>query len=231
MAGQMIFRHRMSTRVWHWINATVMVVMFMSGLMVFNAHPRLYWGHFGSSHDPAWLELPRFPGWATIPTDYSLALGRLWHFGFAWIFAFGFLAYLMWSLFNGHWRKDVALSRTEVAPSNLWHDIKKHARLDFHSDDTRYNPLQKITYSLVLFGLIPLLIMTGLTMSPGMNAAMPWLVDLFGGRQSARSLHFIAAFGMLAFFFVHIALVMLAGPINEVRSMITGYFRLPDPKA
>ncbi len=230
MAGQRVFRHRLSTRVWHWINAIVMVVLFMSGLMIFNAHPRLYWGHFGASGDPAWLELPRFPGWATIPTDYSLALGRLWHFGFAWIFAFGFLAYLLWSLFNGHWRKDVALSRTEVAPSHLWHDIKKHARLDFHSDNARYNPLQKITYSLVLFVLIPLLILTGLTMSPAMNAAFPWLVDMFGGRQSARSLHFIAAFGMLGFFFVHIALVVLAGPINEVRSMITGYFRLAGPK-
>jgi Ni/Fe-hydrogenase b-type cytochrome subunit len=226
MASTRIFRHRLSTRIWHWVNATVMTVMFMSGLMIFNAHPRLYWGHYGASFDAAWLELPRFPGWATIPTDYSLALGRIWHFGFAFVFAFGFLAYLLWSLFNGHWRKDVALSRAEVAPSHLWADVKKHARLDFHSEDARYNPLQKITYSLVLFGLIPLLILTGLTMSPGMNAALPWLVDLFGGRQSARSLHFIAAFGVLGFFFVHIALVILAGPINEIRSMITGYFRL-----
>jgi Ni/Fe-hydrogenase b-type cytochrome subunit len=226
MARQRIFRHRLSTRIWHWVNATVMTVMFMSGLMIFNAHPRLYWGHYGASFDAAWLELPRFPGWATIPTDYSLALGRIWHFGFAFIFAFGFLTYLLWSLFNGHWRKDVALSRAEVAPSHLWADVKKHARLDFHSGNARYNPLQKITYSLVLFGLIPLLILTGLTMSPGMNAALPWLVDMFGGRQSARSLHFIAAFSVLAFFIVHIALVILAGPINEIRSMITGYFRL-----
>jgi thiosulfate reductase cytochrome b subunit len=155
-----------------------------------------------------------------------LALGRLWHFGFAWIFAFGFLAYLLWSLFNGHFRKDVALSTAEVAPLHLWADIKKHAKLDFHSDDARYNPLQKITYSLVLFGLIPLAILTGLTMSPGMNAALPWLVDLFGGRQSARSLHFIAAFGFVAFVILHVTLVILAGPINELRSMTTGWFKI-----
>ena len=223
----LIFRHRLSTRIWHWVNVVAITVMFMSGLMIFNAHPRLYWGHFGGAPtDVAWLELPRFPSWITIPGEYSLALGRLWHFGFAWIFAFGFLGYLIWSLFNGHFRKDVALSTADVAPSHLWADIKKHARLDFHSDNARYNPLQKITYSLVLFGLIPLAILTGLTMSPGMNAALPWLVDLFGGRQSARSLHFIAAFGFVAFVVLHVTLVILAGPINEIRSMITGWFRV-----
>lgn len=224
---KLVFRHRLSTRLWHWVNVVALTVMFMSGLMIFNAHPRLYWGHYGgAATDVAWLELPRFPGWITIPGEYSLALGRLWHFGFAWIFAFGFLAYLLWSLFNGHFRKDVALSTTEVAPSHLWADIKKHARLDFHSDDARYNPLQKITYSLVLFVLIPLAILTGLTMSPGMNAALPWLVDLFGGRQSARSLHFIAAFGFVAFIILHVTLVILAGPINELRSMTSGWFKI-----
>jgi Ni/Fe-hydrogenase b-type cytochrome subunit len=226
-----IFRHRLSTRIWHWVNAATIIIMIMSGLMIFNAHPRLYWGQYGASGDAAWLELPRFPGWATIPGDYSLALGRLWHFGFAWILAFGFLGYLLWSLINGHLRKDIALSTAEVAPSHLWDDIKKHARLDFHSEDARYNPLQKITYSLVLFVLIPLAILTGLSMSPGMNAALPWLADLFGGRHSARSLHFIAAFGFVGFIIVHVALVFLAGPINEIRSMITGWFTLAGAKS
>lgn len=228
--SRLVFRHRLSTRIWHWINAATIIVMIMSGLMIFNAHPRLYWGHFGASGDTPWLELPRFPSWATIPSDYSLALGRLWHFGFAWILAFGFLSYLLWSLFNGHFRKDIALSSSEVAPSHLWDDIKKHAKFDFHSEEARYNPLQKITYSLVLFGLIPLAILTGLTMSPGMDASLPWLVDLFGGRQSARSLHFIAAFGFVGFIILHVVLVILAGPINEMRSMITGWFTLAAPK-
>ncbi len=221
-----VFRHRLSTRLWHWLNAVVLTVLLMSGLMIFNAHPRLYWGHFGANTDRAWLELERFPGWATIPSEYSLALGRNWHFGFAWVLALSFTAYLLWSLFNGHWRRDVALSRAEVAPRNLLEDVKKHAKLDFHDANARYNPLQKISYSLVLFGLIPLMIFTGLAMSPGMNAAWPWLIDLFGGRQSARSLHFIAAFGLLGFTIVHVLLVVLAGPINEIRSMITGWFRV-----
>jgi thiosulfate reductase cytochrome b subunit len=228
--ARLVFRHRLSTRVWHWINVVVFFVMLMSGLMIFNAHPRLYWGHFGANFDPAWLELPRFPGWATIPSMYNLALARHWHLAFAWIFAFGFTVYLLWSLFNGHWRKDVALSRAEVAPSHLWEDIKKHARFDFHEEEARYNPLQKITYSLVLFVLIPALILSGLTMSPAMNAAWPWLVDLFGGRQSARSIHFICAFAMIGFIVIHVLLVILAGPINELRSMTTGWFKLSPRK-
>ncbi len=224
-----VFRHRLATRIWHWVNAVAIFVMLMSGLTIFNAHPHLYWGQYGANLDTPWLSLPRFPGWATIPSGYDLALGRHWHLAFAWVLAFGLLAFLLWSLFNGHLKKDVALTRAEVAPAHLWEDIKKHARLDFHESEARYNPLQKITYSLVLFGLIPLIIMTGLTMSPGMNAALPWLVDLFGGRPSARSIHFICAMGIAAFIVIHLVLVVLAGPINEIRSMITGWFRLSPP--
>jgi Ni/Fe-hydrogenase b-type cytochrome subunit len=225
-ASRLIFRHRFSTRLWHWINVITVIVLLMSGLMIFNAHPRLYWGHYGANFDPAWLELPRFPGWATIPSMYNLALARKWHLAFAWIFAFGLLLYMARSLWNGHFRKDVALGPSEVAPSHLWDDIKKHARLDFHSEDARYNPLQKITYSLVLFIILPTVILTGLTMSPAMNAAWPWLVDLFGGRQSARSIHFICAGAIVGFIFIHVALVILAGPINEMRSMTTGWFKV-----
>ena len=121
------------------------------------------------------------------------------------------------------------MSRAEIRPSHIWHDIKEHARLRFPTGAAalRYNILQKLAYSSVLFLLLPLIIFTGLTMSPAMDAGWGWLLDIFGGRQSARSLHFLAAFGLVAFFFVHIAMVVLAGPINEVRSMISGYYRLP----
>jgi Ni/Fe-hydrogenase b-type cytochrome subunit len=226
-----VFRHRLSTRLWHWINAVAIFVMLMSGLMIFNAHPMLYWGQYGANLDQAWLVLPRFPGWATIPSQYNLALARHWHLAFAWVFGFGLLAYLIWSLFNGHLKKDVALSKAEVAPRHLWEDIKKHARFDFHEEEARYNPLQKITYSLMLFAIMPLAILSGLTLSPGMNAAWPWLIEMFGGRASARSFHFIAASGIAAFIVVHLALVILAGPINEIRSMITGWFRLSEKKS
>lgn len=228
--SELVKRHRLSTRLWHWINFACVTIMLMSGLGIFNAHPRLYWGQYGANFDHAWLVLERFPEWATIPGHYSLAMSRRWHLAFALIFGFGLLLYLFWSLFNRHISRDLAIGRDEIRPRHLWQDIKDHARLRFPRGEAalRYNILQKLSYAAVIFILLPLLILTGLTMSPGMNAAWPWLVDLFGGRQSARSLHFIATVLLFLFFLVHIAMIILAGPINEVRSMITGNFRVPE---
>ncbi len=228
-AGMIVRRHRLSTRLWHWLNALLLYVLFTSGLGIFNAHPRLYWGHYGANFDHAWLELERFPGWITLPGHYSLALSRHWHLADAPIFAFALLLYMVWSLANRHVADDLAFRRGELAPRHVWRDIRDHARLRFPTGVAalRYNILQKASYSGVIFLLLPLVILTGLTMSPGMNAAWPWLVDLFGGRQSARSLHFLAAFALVAFFLVHILMVLLAGPLNELRSIITGRYRLP----
>ncbi|MGK2911301.1 MAG: cytochrome b/b6 domain-containing protein [Sphingobium sp.] len=227
--GSLVKRHRLSTRLWHWVNVVAMVTLFMSGLGIFNAHPRLYWGQFGANFDTPWLELGRFPGWITLPSSYSLAMSRQWHLAFALIFAFATLFYMVWSLFNRHINRDLAFRRGELSPGHIWRDVKDHARLRFPTGAAalRYNVLQKASYIGVIFILIPGLILTGLTMSPGMNAALPWLTEIFGGRQSARSIHFILAFAIVAFFIVHILMVLLAGPFNEVRSIITGWYRLP----
>lgn len=224
--GRLVYRHAVATRIWHWVNAVAIFVMIMSGLGIFNAHPMLYWGQYGANLDTPWLKLERFPGWLTIPGEYSLALSRHWHFAFAWVLAVSFLGYLILSLINRHLQKDIALARSEVAPAHLWADIKKHARLDFSESEARYNPLQKITYSLVLFVALPVVILTGLCMSPGFGGVTPWLTDVFGGRASARSIHFIAMAFISAFIVIHLVLVLLAGPYNEIRSMITGKFRL-----
>src|SRR5205085_3148032 len=126
------------------------------------------------------------------------------------------------SLINRHFRKDVLPSREELKPRHLWQDIKDHARLRLPTGDAagRYNPLQKLAYIGVIFFLIPMMILTGLAMSPAFNATFPQLLFVFGGRQSARSIHFLCAMGLLAFIIVHLVMVMLAGPINEIRSMI-----------
>jgi Ni/Fe-hydrogenase b-type cytochrome subunit len=225
----LVRRHRLSTRIWHWLNALVIATLFMSGLGIFNAHPRLYWGQYGANFDHAWLILPRFPAWITLPGHYSLAMSRHWHLALAPVFALALLGYMIWSLVNRHVVRDLAFRRGELAPRHVWADIRDHARLRFPTGAAalRYNVLQKASYIGVIFVLLPLLIFTGLTMSPGMNAAWPWLVDLFGGRQSARSIHFIAAWALAAFFIAHILMVLLAGPYNEIRSMITGRYRLP----
>ncbi len=236
--GDLVHRHHLVTRLWHWTNVTALAIMLMSGLMIFNAHPRLYWGQFGANADSAWLDLSQvnegvpFPGWITIPSHYSLADARLWHFAFAWVLAGAFGIFLAWSLLGGHARRDLAPKLAELSPRHLLRDIAEHARLRFPTGAAalRYNILQKLAYGGVLVVLLPGVIVTGLTMSPGLNAAWPWLVTLFGGRQSARSLHSLCAAGLVAFFLVHIAMVVLAGPINEVRSMLTGWYRLPREK-
>lgn len=266
VGGTLVKRHRVSTRVWHWTNALSLLILFMSGLMIFNAYPRLHWGDFGSKHDPAWLEIGgdaqrgymklgdseipttgvlghwrnaegevktrAFPYWITIPSRFSLPLARSWHLAFAWILSIALTLYMLRSLFNGHVRKDLHIRRAEWSPRHIWHDIKDHARLRFPTGVAalNYNILQKLSYVSVIFVLLPLIIATGLCMSPGMNAGLPWLPELFGGRQSARSVHFICAFLLVGFFFVHMAMVLLAGPFNEVRSIITGWYRVPAEK-
>ncbi len=232
-AGPTVKRHRLSTRLWHWLNALLLYILFASGLGIFNAHPRLYWGQYGANFDRAWLQLERFGSWWTLPASYNLALSRHWHLAAAPIFAFALLAYMLWSLANRHVSRDLAFRKGELAPRHVWQDIRDHARLRFPTGAAalRYNVLQKASYIGVIFVALPLVILTGLTMSPGMNAAWPWLVDLFGGRQSARSLHFIAAVALAAFFLVHILMVLLAGPLNEIRAMITGRYRVPQDKS
>jgi Ni/Fe-hydrogenase b-type cytochrome subunit len=227
--GELVRRHRISTRLWHWVNAVAIIVMLMSGMMISNAHPHLYWGQYGANLDASWFDPPRFPGWATIPSTYNLALARHWHLFFAWVMAFGFLIYLVISLINRHIARDLTLSRAEVAPKHLWEEIKHHATLKFPTGAAAlsYNTLQKITYIIVLFVLFPLVILTGMCLSPGISPITGWAIDLFGGRASARSIHFICAAAIALFIVVHLLLVLLAGPVNEIRSMITGKFRIP----
>lgn len=233
-----IYRHRLATRLWHWINAVTVIVLLGSGLMILNAHPHLYWGQFGANFDEPWFSVSmvfadgRVPGWLTIPTNYSLSAARRWHLFFALVMGFGLLAFMIASLINRHFKRDLTVVREDVSPKHLARDVREHLALRFHDPKrpARYNSLQKWSYILVIFVLLPLIILTGLTMSPGMNAAWPWLLDLFGGRQSARSIHFIVAMLLAGFIVVHLALVILAGVWNETRSMITGWWRVPEHK-
>ena len=215
-------RHFLSTRLWHWINLVCVVILFMSGLNISNAHRYLYWGEWGFSPDQAWLEVPRFPGWATIPNYYSLASARDWHILMAWPFALGLLFMWIAMLINRHFWRDLRTSPREWRPKAVWADIVQHLKLNFDHGPAKFNFLQKLAYGLVFGVLLPGMIFSGLAISPGFESAAPWLVDLFGGRQSARSIHFIFAWGIFAFFVVHIVLVLLSGPISQIRDMITG---------
>ena len=167
-----------------------------------------------------------FPAWATIPSSQDLATGRVVHFFFAWILSGTLLIWLVASAINGHLRRDLAPRVDDLR--RLPGDVIAHAKLQFHH--TRdYNTLQKLAYAGVLFVLLPLMILTGLAMSPTMNAAIPFLTDLFGGRQSARTIHFATMLLLVGFFIVHILMILAAGPINELRSIITGWYRTDPP--
>lgn len=185
-------------------------------------------GLFGYSGKPGMEDARGFPSWATIPSFRDLADGRRWHFFFAWLFVINGIVYWVMSLINGHARKDLVPTRSDLAPRNIWHEIVIHARLRFPKGEEarHYNVLQKGSYLVAAALLLPVMVGTGLTMSPGFDAAAPWLLDLFGGRQSARTIHFISAGLIVVFIIVHVIMVVVSGTWNNMRSMITGRYAI-----
>lgn len=184
-------------------------------------------GLFGFSGSSLFPDFSALPDWAIMPSGQDLATGRVIHFFFAWLFVAALLIWFVASLFNGHLVRDLIPSCRDLKA--LPRDIADHLRLRFHSG-AHYNVLQKLSYAIVLLVLMPVMIATGLAMSPGANAAFPLLTDLFGGRQTARSVHFLVMLLLVGFFVVHMAMVFAAGPVNEIRSMLTGRIRVETGK-
>jgi thiosulfate reductase cytochrome b subunit len=170
-----------------------------------------------------------FPSWLTIPGSYSLADSRLWHFFFAWMLFINGAGYVLYSIASGHLKRDLALEKGEVR--GIGASIIDHLRFKHPKGDAarRYNVLQKLSYLAVIFILLPLIILTGLAMSPTLNAILTGWVDWFGGRQSARTIHFIVTWLLVAFVAVHVFEVFISGLWNHMRSMITGYFAIEAP--
>ncbi len=256
LSGRVVYRQRAATRLTHWIWAVCLFFLLLTGLQIFNAYPKLDIGNeSGREYDTTFFEIGArqvgtdlqgftqlfgwevdttgifgvsngearaFPAALTIPSRQNLATGRVIHFFFAWLLVGTLAVWLVASLINGHLR-DVWPQPRHLR--QLGPDIASHARLRFEHR-REYGSLQKLTYSVVMFVFLPLMIVTGLSMSPSFNAMAPWLLDVFGGRQSARSLHFIIMLALVAFFVIHIAMVLLAGPINGLRSMLTGWYRI-----
>lgn len=263
--GYLYLRHRWPVRLTHWLNALALAVLFMSGLMIFNAHPSLDWGKSSYTGRPSFFEITSrttadgrtigitrlfghefettgmlgastgadgeiaevaFPSWITVPSRYSLADGRQWHFFFAWLLVINGLVYVLYALISGHLRRDLAPTGRDwrgIGQSVLDHLRFRHP----HGEDARrYNILQKLAYLAVVFGLIPLIVLGGWAMSPWLNSLWPGWVDMFGGRQSARAVHFIVAWLLVAFAAVHVFEVLISGVWNQLRSMVTGRYRI-----
>lgn len=208
-------QHALSTRLWHWMNAGAIIVLFMSGLNISNAHRYLYWGNYGFDPADAWLKVAKFPAWATIPQHYNLAVARDWHILAAWPFAIGLLFIWIAMLANGHFRRSLATTPRDWTPDAVIASLKSHT-----TDAGGYNPVQRILYGMVFGVLLPVMVVTGLAISPGFEPAAPWMVEALGGRQSARSLHFITAWGLFGFFVIHIVLALANWRL--IAAMITG---------
>lgn len=258
-AGNLVYRHNRITRLTHWTNAIALLVLLMSGLMIFNAHPHLYWGHT-SEPDKALLSIGAeekgaevrgyvdvlgaridttgvlgarqtddgvtqraFPSWATLPGYYSLATARRWHFFFGWVFTLAGLTYVIYNLAVGHMKKFLL---TPADAARIPAMIAYYLKLRKDSPQVgEYNPLQKMAYTSVFVMLAPVVLLSGMAMSPQLNVAFNWIPALFGGRQSARTIHFILAFGILFFVVGHVFMVITQGFFNNMRSMITGWYR------
>ena len=222
--------HSCNVRICHWINVVASGYLLLSGIHIFLDFPELYWGHTGYQGYPAIFKLA---DWG-ISWDEAGALGnRMWgrnyHFTFAWVFLINGLVYAGWSLATGHVRDRLWPRRVELTTARLWTDLGDHLpwRGRSRASATRYGTLQKISYLLLLVLFVPLMTLTGLAQSPGFTAAMPWLLDLFGGRQSARTLHTIGTVVFVLFMVVHVLEVLAAGAANRIRAMFTGRFPLP----
>lgn len=252
-----VYRHRLPVRISHWFNVPFLIILIMSGLQIFNAHPALYWGD-RSDRDQALLSIRpmqtesgevrgittilghqfdttgvlgysdgmrrAFPAWATIPSAKWLAMGRQWHLFFAWLFVINGLIFTAYAFASRHATRDLAPTGNDLR--GIGQSLKDHLALRHPSGDEakRYNVLQKLAYASVLFIVAPLIVLTGLAMSPMIDTAFPWLLTIFGGRQAARTIHFIACFSFVGFVIIHVLQVILTGFFNNIRSMVTGWF-------
>jgi thiosulfate reductase cytochrome b subunit len=225
-------RHSLAVRILHWINFIALSALLMSGLQIFNAHPALYWGRSSYTGVPPFFELARgFPSWLTLPGGRWLAMGRRWHLFFAWVLVINGLTYVIYSIASRHLARDLAPTRTDWR--SIGRSVIEHLHFRHPSGEAarRYNVLQKLTYLFVIFGLLPFVILMGWALSPRLDTVIPGWVDIVGGRQSARTLHFIAAWALVAFVLVHVFEVLISGVFNNLRSMITGRYTVESEHA
>ena len=238
--------HRLWVRLTHWLIAGAVIVLIYSGVTILMVHPRLYWGDAGNNLIQPFFEIPFGPNyhqgqWSPAISFFASPDGpvtanrlrepwnqngwaRSLHFLAAWCFLVGLLAYLMLGFVLGHVRRNLWPRLAELRSSNFWLDVRAHARLPMPVAEPGppYAILQKLSYALVVLVALPLMFLTGVTMSPAITANYPMLLDIFGGTQSARTIHFFTFAFLVLFLLVHLAMIVLTGPLRQVRAMVLG---------
>jgi thiosulfate reductase cytochrome b subunit len=238
--------HKRWVRISHWIVTLSFMTLAFTGVVILMAHPRLYWGEVGNDLTPALIELPisrnhRHGGWeksvpffqdAASPVSanrtYNIfnqnGWGRSLHFLAAWFLALTGAIYLLAGIFTGHFRRHLTPRMKDFTPDLFWREVKDHARLRIRASTggPDYGLLQKCAYFAVVFLALPLAVVTGLAMAPAINAAYPFLSHLFGGFQSARTIHFVTFVILMLFLFAHIVMIIMSGYKRQIRAMTLG---------
>jgi len=223
-------RHAVLVRVTHWLTVLAFLALLVTGGEIVLSHPRFYWGETGNVNMRPWLNLHLPSSRDTVPTGYNYVLpdqngwSRYLHFEAAWVLVGTGLLYVIWGFFHGHFRRNVFPARSELSVKKIGTSLASHLRFERPGAEElwSYNVLQRVTYLIVIFVLFPLMIWTGLAMSFSFDAAFPLTVELLGGHQTARSLHFVVTILLVLFLMVHVFMIVFAGFVTRMRAMITG---------
>lgn len=223
-------RHSAMVRVTHWLTTFAFLALLVTGVEILISHPRFYWGETGNVNMTPLFSFHIPSSRASVPTGYGYVLpdqngwSRYLHFQSAWVLVLTGLVYAAFGFISGHFRNNLFPALSDLSPGKLVKAIAGHLRFRRPSEEEAwsYNLIQRLTYLLVIFVLFPLIILTGLAMSPAFNSAIPFVVSIFGGRQSARTLHFVLTVFLVLFLLVHVFMVFLAGFRSRVGAMITG---------
>jgi len=223
-------RHAALVRITHWIFALCFFALLTTGIEILISHPRFYWGETGNDLTKPWLQIPIPASRNLVPTGYNYVMpdengwSRALHFEAAWLVVFTGLLYAIFGFFAGHFRKNLLPTNAHLSWRSLSAAVIDHLkfRRPHPSEALSYNGLQRLAYLFVIFILFPLIVWTGLAMSPTFTAAFPSSVILLGGKQTARTIHFLASIALVLFLGVHILMIFLAGFWSRTRAMITG---------
>ena len=232
-------RHAAVVRVTHWLTAICFFALLVTGLEIVVSHPRFYWGETGNVNTRPLFKIPIPSSRASVPTGYGYVMpdqngwSRYLHFEAAWVLGLTGLAYVIWGVWTGHFRRNLFPAPADRSWQVLLREMANHVRLrpPGTAEAYSYNVLQRAAYLVVIFVVFPLIFWSGLALSPGFNSAVPAGVNLLGGRQSARTLHFFLTGFLLAFLIVHVGMVIWAGFTSRVRAMIAGVAAAPEERA
>ncbi len=223
-------RHAAYVRVTHWLTFGCFLALLVTGAEIVISHPRFYWGETGNVNTRPLFTIPIPASRATVPTGYGYVMpdqngwSRYLHFQSAWGLVLTGLVYVVAGLWTGHFLRNMVPQRGKRSFHAHWERIAKYLRrAPPEADEAHsYNVLQRTTYLLVILVLFPLVIWTGLALSPAFDSAFPWAVNIWGGRQSARTLHFFISAALLLFLLVHVIMVAMSGFRSRMRGMISG---------